>query len=102
MLQVNFIRQNREYVAERLAIKHFQDISLIDTIISQDDQRKKIQSANDELLSKRNQVSKEIGACMSKGLKEEAESKKMEVAALKTQIDANELELSQLETSTQG
>ena len=99
MLQVNFIRQNREYVAERLAIKHFQDISLIDTIISQDDQRKKIQSANDELLSKRNQVSKEIGACMSKGLKEEAESKKMEVAALKTQIEANELELSQLETS---
>ena len=99
MLQVNFIRQNREYVAERLAIKHFQDISLIDTIISQDDQRKKIQSANDELLSKRNQVSKEIGACMSKGLKEEAESKKMEVAALKTQIEANELELSQLETT---
>lgn len=99
MLQVNFIRQNREYVAERLAIKHFQDISLIDTIISQDDQRKKIQSANDELLSKRNQVSKEIGACMSKGLKDEAESKKMEVAALKTQIEANELELSQLETS---
>jgi seryl-tRNA synthetase len=99
MLQVNFIRQNREYVAERLAIKHFQDISLIDTIISQDDQRKKIQSANDELLSKRNQVSKEIGACMSKGLKEEAVSKKMEVAALKTQIEANELELSQLETS---
>jgi len=99
MLQVNFIRQNREYVAERLAVKHFQDISLIDTIISQDDQRKKIQSANDELLSKRNQVSKEIGACMSKGLKEEAESKKMEVAALKTQIEANELELSQLETS---
>jgi seryl-tRNA synthetase len=99
MLQVNFIRQNREYVAERLAVKHFQDISLIDTIISQDDLRKKIQSANDELLSKRNQVSKEIGACMSKGLKEEAEAKKMEVAALKTQIEANELELSQLETS---
>jgi seryl-tRNA synthetase len=99
MLQVNFIRQNREYVAERLAVKHFQDISLIDTIIAQDDQRKKIQSANDELLSKRNLVSKEIGACISKGLKEEAESKKMEVAALKTQIDANELELSQLETS---
>ncbi len=99
MLQVNFIRQNREYVAERLAIKHFQDISLVDTIIAQDDQRKKIQSANDELLSKRNQVSKEIGACMSKGLKEEAESKKLEVAALKTQIEANEQELSQLETS---
>ena len=99
MLQVNFIRQNKEYVAERLAIKHFQDISLIDTIISQDDQRKKIQSANDELLSKRNQVSKEIGACMSKGLKDEAKSKKMEVAALKNQIEANELELSQLETS---
>jgi seryl-tRNA synthetase len=99
MLQVNFIRQNREYVAERLAVKHFQDISLIDTIISQDDQRKKVQSANDELLSKRNQVSKEIGACMSKGLKDEAEAKKIEVASLKTQIEANELELSQLETS---
>jgi seryl-tRNA synthetase len=99
MLQVNYIRQNRDFVAERLAVKHFQDIALIDTIISQDDQRKKIQSANDELLSKRNQVSKEIGACMARGLKEEAGAKKMEVAALKSQIEANEQELSQVETA---
>ena len=62
MLQVNFIRQNRDLVVERLSVKHFKDIDLVDTIIVQDDLRKKIQSSNDELLSKRNLASKEIGA----------------------------------------
>jgi seryl-tRNA synthetase len=98
MLQVNFIRQNRDLVIERLGVKHFKDIALVDTIIVQDDLRKKIQSANDELLSKRNQASKEIGALMGKGLKEEAEAKKGEVASLKNQIELNEQELVRIES----
>jgi seryl-tRNA synthetase len=102
MLQVNFIRQNRDLVMERLGVKYFKDIDLVDSIIGQDDLRKKIQSANDELLSKRNQASKEIGALMGKGLKDEAEAKKGEVASLKNQIDINEQELVRIESELKG
>ena len=102
MLQVNFIRKNKELVIERLGVKHFKEIDLIDSIILRDDRRKKIQSSNDELLSKRSQASKEIGALMGKGLKDEAEAKKAEVASLKNQIDLNEKELILIEAELKG
>ncbi|MGL6266840.1 MAG: hypothetical protein ACRC2O_02900, partial [Chitinophagaceae bacterium] len=102
MLQVNFIRKNRDLVIERLGMKYFKEIDLVDSIIVSDDRRKKMQSSNDELLSKRSQASKEIGALMGKGLKEEAEAKKGEVAALKSQIDINEQELMVIEAELKG
>jgi seryl-tRNA synthetase len=102
MLQVNFIRKNKDLVIERLGVKHFKEIDLIDSIIVRDDRRKKIQSSNDELLSKRSQASKEIGALMGKGLKDEAEAKKGEVASLKNQRDLNEQELIIIEAELKG
>ena len=102
MLQVNHIRQNRELVLERLAVKHFNDTALVDSVISCDDMRKRLQSANDGLLARRNQASKEIGALMGKGLKEEAEAKKVEVAELKSEIEANEGRLRSVEEELQN
>ncbi len=102
MLQVNFIRKNRDLVIERLGVKHFKELDLIDSIIERDDRRKKIQSSNDELLSKRSQASKEIGTLMGKGFKDEAEVKKGEVASLKNQIDLNEQELIVIEAELKG
>ena len=97
MLQVNHIRQYREKVLERLSAKYFTETALVDAVIEKDDLRKRIQSANDELLSRRNQASKEIGALMSKGLKDDAEVRKQEVTELKSKIDRNEQELARLE-----
>ena len=54
MLQVNFIKSNREEVLKGLAKKHFSDISLVDKIISLDDERKKLQFELDERQSKIN------------------------------------------------
>jgi seryl-tRNA synthetase len=84
MLQVNFIKANREEVLKRLAKKHFSDISLVDKIIFQDDERKKLQFELDERQSKINATSKEIGQLMAKGEKGMAEEKKLEVASLKS------------------
>ncbi len=42
MLQVNYIRQNRDTVLERLAVKNFTQTQLVDEIIALDDERKKI------------------------------------------------------------
>ena len=65
MLHVNFIKANREEVLKGLKKKHFSEISLVDKIISLDDERKKLQYELDELQSKINTASKEIGQLMS-------------------------------------
>ena len=84
MLQVNYIKANREEVLSRLAKKNFLDSSLVDKIISHDDERRKLQYELDEIQAKINSASKEIGQLMATGKKEMAEEKKREVATLKT------------------
>ncbi len=86
MLQVNFIKANREEVLKGLTKKNFAETSLLDKVISLDDERKKLQFELDELQSKINAASKEIGQLMSSGKKELAEEKKKEVAALKSSL----------------
>ncbi|HRE37669.1 MAG TPA: serine--tRNA ligase [Chitinophagaceae bacterium] len=86
MLQVQVLRQNPEWVKERLAIKHFANQGLVEEIIALDDERKKLQLESDTLQSKVNAASKEIGMLMGKGQKEEAEAKKQEVAAIKASL----------------
>ena len=84
MLQVNYIKANREEVLNRLAKKNFLESSLVDKIISYDDERKKLQYELDEIQSKINATSKEIGQLMAKGEKGLAEGKKLEVANQKS------------------
>ncbi len=84
MLQVNFIKANREEVLKKLIKKNFLETDLVDKIIFFDDERKKLQFELEERQSKINIMSKEIGQLMAKGEKFLAEEKKLEVASLKT------------------
>lgn len=86
MLQVNFIRQHREEVLKGLSKKYFSETSLVDEIISLDDERKKLQFELDETQSKINALSKEIGQLMASGKKEIAEERKENVAGLKSTL----------------
>lgn len=86
MLQVPFIRQHTEQVKERLTVKHFQELSLVDTILALDDERKKLQLEFDTNQAKVNSASKEIGQLMAKGQKEEAEKLKQSVPSLKESL----------------
>ncbi|MEO6837380.1 MAG: serine--tRNA ligase [Ginsengibacter sp.] len=97
MLQVNFIKANREEVLKGLGKKHFQETSLVDEIISLDDERKKLQFELDEFQSKINIASKEIGQLMSIGKKELAEEKKLEVAQFKISLQPLNENLSSVE-----
>lgn len=99
MLQLGYIRNNREKVLKGLEKKQFKELDLVDKIISFDDQRKSLQVQSDELLAKRNLVSKEIGALMAQGKKEEAEGKKVVVSSMKETIDALGLQLAETEAS---
>jgi seryl-tRNA synthetase len=86
MLQLSVIRQNPDHVKERLAIKHFKEISAVDDIIALDDEKRKLQSESESIQSKANAVAKEIGGLMGKGLKEEAAAKKQEAETLNASV----------------
>ncbi|MGN6510639.1 MAG: serine--tRNA ligase, partial [Chitinophaga sp.] len=83
MLQVQFIRQNKELVLERLAVKHFKEPGIVDEVLALDDQRKKLTLEYDETQAKINSASKEIGKLMAGGDKTGAETRKQDVAAFK-------------------
>jgi len=86
MLQVAFIRNNKDEVKERLTVKNFAEPGLVDEILSLDEERKKLQLEFDSTQAKVNSTSKEIGQLMAKGQKEEAENKKQDVATLKSSL----------------
>src|SRR4051812_40415380 len=91
MLQVNFIRQNPELVKERLAIKNFKQMDLVDEVLQWDDKRKQLQLEQDNILARINAASKEIGQLMAKGNREEADSRKKEVGELKSKQSQDKL-----------
>ena len=86
MLQLQTLRQDPQAVKDKLAIKNFPEPKLVDEILELDDERKKLQLEADTTQAGINTLSKEIGQLMAKGLKEEAESKKNEVASLKSAL----------------
>ena len=83
MLQVAYIRENKEEVIERLAIKNFDAKDIIEELIALDEKRRNTQSENDAILADSNKLSKEIGMLYKSGNIEEANAKKAESAVLK-------------------
>ena len=87
MLDIDFLRENPDVVKENIK-KKFQDakLPLVDEVIELDTQRRLVQQEADAIRANRNKISKEIGALMAQGKKEEAEAKKAEVAANKERL----------------
>jgi seryl-tRNA synthetase len=86
MLQVQYIREYKELVKERLAIRNFARLELVDEIIALDEARRKLQATSDALLAESNQSAKQVGELMRQGKKEEAEAAKALAAGNKQQI----------------
>ena len=82
MIDIKFLRENPDVVKENIK-KKFQDskLPLVDEVIELDAEVRKAQQEADDIRASRNKISKEIGALMGQGKKEEAEAKKAEVAA---------------------
>lgn len=85
MLQVNYIRENRDKVLERLSVRNFKHPELVDEIISTDEERRQLQTSLDNLSAAANTAAKQIGELMRTGNKEEAEALKAETTANKEQ-----------------
>lgn len=97
MLTLSTLRTQREYVLERLGVKNVADLSVVDAILAIDEERRKVQTENDELLSKINSTSKEFGKLMAAGQKEDAENLKSAVANYKESSKILSDQLSELE-----
>ena len=97
MIDIKFLRENPEVVKENIR-KKFQEqkLPLVDEVIALDAEVRAAQQEADDIRAKRNKISKEIGALMAQGKKEEAEAKKAEVtagAARLSELEAKETDL---------
>ena len=97
MLDMKFLRENPEIVKENIK-KKFQDhkIELVDKVIAMDKENRSLKQRGDELRSKRNAMSKEIGGLMAKGLKDEANAIKAKVQAMADEMKETEVKESEL------
>jgi seryl-tRNA synthetase len=98
MLQVLYIRNHKEEVITKLAVKNFDAKDIIGEIIALDEKRRKTQAELDDTLSESNKLSKDIGMLYKSGNIDEANAKKVETADLKEKSQ----ELSQVLSSTEN
>ena len=97
MLQVSYIRENKEKVLERLAVKNFKHPELVDEIIAVDEERRQSQTQLDSISAEANSAARQIGDLMRQGKKEEAEAIKARTSSLKEQSKTLSEKLSLLE-----
>lgn len=83
MLTLKLLREQPDFVIERLAVKNFDAKEVVNKILKADELRRAHQTQLDAILAEQNLKAKEIGAFMKVGKKEEAETTKKIVAQLK-------------------
>lgn len=83
MLSLHFIRDNRDLIIERLAVKNFDAKELVDEIIELDKKRRSLQRQLDDYLAEANKLAKSIGQLYKEGKRDEAEKAKARSSELK-------------------
>lgn len=97
MLQINYIKQHADLVKERLQVKNFGQVELIDELLKQDEELRRQKVSTEAMQAYLNAASKEIGMLMGKGEKDAAENKRLEVAQSKAELSNAKALLDQLE-----
>lgn len=84
MLQLNFIRENKEYVIERLKVKHFKNVEqVIEELLEADNTRRSVQTESDKIKAEANSIAKQIGILYKQGDSDEAEKLKAKTGEYK-------------------
>jgi len=83
MLQLQYIRENKEEAIERLAIKNFDARSIIEQVLELDNDRRRTQNELDALLNEANTIAKQVGDFYKQGKKAEGDELKNKSVALK-------------------
>ena len=103
MLTIQQIKENPQYIIERLAVKGFDANEAVTRVLALDNRRRELQLSNDTKAAELNKLAARIGALMKEGKKEEAARVKEAVAAIKenqktiaSQLSATETEIRDL------
>ena len=98
MLDIKFVRTNPDVVKENIK-KKFQDekLPLVDEVLTLDVRNREIKGEVEVLRAEKNKISKQIGACMAQGKKEEAEEYKKQVQANADRVEALSTEEKEVE-----
>ena len=88
MLHIPYLREHKNEIIKKLKIKNFEANEIIEKLLNKDDSRKATQKELDSLLSKSNQLSKQIGELYKSGDTEKANELKEQTASLKEQSKA--------------
>ncbi len=83
MLQINFIKENRERVLEGLQKRGFKQLDLIDLVVSLDDKRKSVQFELDETLAQSRRISNEIAQFVKEGKMDQVQAAKEKTSTYK-------------------
>jgi seryl-tRNA synthetase len=97
MLDLHYVRENFDLVRQRLGARNY-DPALLDDFTNLDAERRGLIRQRDELNAASNRLSKEVGALMREGKKEEAEGRKAESRAIGEQIKSLESRVEEMET----
>ena len=97
MLTLKLLREQPEFVIERLAVKHFDAKEIVYQIIDLDKTRRSLQGELDACLSQQKTAASEIGKLMKEGRREEAEAAKAEVGRLKDRSRSLEEQMAESE-----
>jgi seryl-tRNA synthetase len=97
MLQVPYLRENTEKALSGLAKRNKDFSATVESIISVDESRRKLQNELDNLLAESNKISKVIGDLFKEGKREEADEMKVRTTEIKEECKGVETNLSQLE-----
>ena len=97
MLDIKFVRENKEIVKENIK-KKFQDekLPLVDEVIELDEKVRSLKLEGDELRKNRNTISSEIGSLMREKKKDEANLKKQEVTDINKKLESIEKDEAEL------
>ena len=101
MLTLKLLRENPEFVIERLQVKHFEAKEIVYQILDMDRQRRAAQTELDACLAQQKAKSAEIGALMKQGQRDAAEAAKKAVAELKEKSKALEEKMAEAEKKQQ-
>ncbi|ESL04083.1 serine--tRNA ligase [Catonella morbi ATCC 51271] len=98
MLDIRFVRENPDAVKQNIRNK-FQDdkLPLVNEVIELDEKSRELKTKGDILRAEKNKLSKQIGACMAQGMKDEAEELKRRVSADAKELEAMEKEQAELD-----
>jgi seryl-tRNA synthetase len=90
MIHLNYLKENTDFVIERLRIKNFEAGQYVEEILLLDKTRRSLQKQLDDNFAEQNKIAKEIGMLFKQGKSNEAQTLKDKTATLKT--DAKSIE----------